>query len=100
MRFWDSRGELHAPISRSSRAGRHDLVREGAVFRRVHPDQMVEKARVLSVGPGPMGIPHVRFAVSFERARFAFFEDGPRVLALASFTEFYKEPVLEAGVAA
>jgi hypothetical protein len=55
---------------------------------------------VLSVAPGPMGIPHVRFAVSFERARFAFFEDGPRVLALSSFTEFYQEPVLEAGVAA
>ena len=47
-----------------------------------------------------MGIPHVRFAVSFERARFAFFEDGPRVLALSSFAEFYQEPVLEAGVAA
>jgi hypothetical protein len=87
-------------FGRSSRAGRQDLVREGAVFRRVHPDQMVEKARVLSVAPGPMGIPHVRFAVSFERARFAFFEDGPRVLALSSFAEFYQEPVLEAGVAA
>ena len=87
-------------FGRSGRSGRQDLVREGAVFRRVHPDHMVEKARVLSVGPGPMGIPHVRFAVSFERARFAFFEDGPRVLALSSFTEFYQEPVLEAGVAA
>ena len=66
-------------FGRSGRSGRQDLVREGAVFRRVHADHMVEKARVLSVGPGPMGIPHVRFAVSFERARFAFFEDGSRV---------------------
>jgi hypothetical protein len=65
----------------------------------VHPGQMVEKAHVLSVAPGPMGIPHVRFSVSFERARFLFFEDGPRVLALSSFTEFYKECV-EGGVAA
>ena len=68
-------------------------MRVGAVFRRVHADQMVEKARVISVAPGPCGIPHVRFAVSFERSRFAFFEDGPRVLALSSFTEFYGESV-------
>ncbi len=86
-------------FGRSSQADRHQLVREGAVFRRVHPDQLVEKARVLSVAPGPMGIPHVRFAVSFERARFAFFEDGPRVLALSSFTEFYQERI-DAGAAA
>lgn len=86
-------------FGRSSRADRQQLVREGAVFRRVHPDQLVEKARVLSVAPGPMGIPHVRFAVSFERARFAFFEDGPRLLALSSFTEFYQERI-DAGVAA
>jgi hypothetical protein len=85
-------------FSRSSRTRRQNIVREGAVFRRVHPDHMVEIARVLSVAPGPMGIPHVRFAVSFTRARFAFFEDGPRVLALTSFTESY-QPV-EAGVAA
>jgi hypothetical protein len=76
-------------FSRSSRSNRQDTVRVGAVFRRVHADQMVEKARA----PGPCGIPHVRFAVSFERSRFAFFEDGPRVLALSSFTEFYAEPV-------
>ena len=80
-------------FSRSSRTTRQDTVRVGAVFRRVHADQMVEKARVISVAPGPCGIPHVRFAVSFERSRFAFFEDGPRVLALSSFTEFYAEPV-------
>jgi hypothetical protein len=54
---------------------------------------------VLSVSPGPMGIPHVRFAVWFERARFPCFEDGPRVLALTSFTEAYREPV-EVGAAA
>ncbi len=84
---------------RSSHSIRQELVKEGAVFRRVHPDQLVEKARVLSVAPGPRGIPHVRFAVSFERARFHFVEDGPRLLALSSFTEFYHEPV-ESGVTA
>lgn len=84
-------------FGRSSRSERREQVQEGAVFRRVHPGQMVEKARVLSVTPGPMGIPHVTFSVSFERARFQFFEDGPRVLALSSFTEFYKERV-EGGV--
>ena len=86
-------------LNRSLRTGRQDLVREGAVFRRVHADHLVEKARVLSVSPGLMGIPHVRFAVWFERARFPCFEDEPRVLALTSFTEAYREPV-EVGAAA
>ena len=86
-------------FGRSSRSNRQELVRVGAIFRRVHPDQMVEKARVIAVAPGPSGIPHVRFAVSFERARFPIFEAGPRVLALSSFTEFYAEPV-ETGAAA
>ena len=80
-------------FGRSSCIARPEQVRAGAVFRRVHPDQLVETARVLSVAPDPNGIPHVRFSVSFERARFARLDAGTRLLALASFTEFYREPV-------
>ena len=48
---------------------------------------------MISVDPGPSDIPHVRFAVSFERSRFHLFEDGPRLLSLSSFTEFYRDLV-------
>jgi hypothetical protein len=68
-------------------------VAPGEMFRRVHPDHTVETALVLGLQTGPLGIPHVRFSVHFERSRFAFFDDGPRILALASFTEYYREPV-------
>ena len=77
----------------SSRERRTELVRVGAMFRRVHDDHLVETARVLSVSEGPLGIPHVRFSVFFERGRFPVFEDGPRILSLSSFTEFYHDPV-------
>lgn len=63
------------------------------MFRRIHDDHLVETARVLSVSEGPLGIPHVRFSVFFERGRFPVFEDGPRILSLSSFTEFYHDPV-------
>jgi len=75
-----------------------DMVKAGAKFRRVHPDQLVETARVLSVAPGPNGIPHVHYAVTFARARCPCFEDGPRVMALPSFAQVYRDPV-EAGAA-
>ena len=76
-------------FGRSSRSNRQELV--SAVLEPLD--------RIEPVAPGPSGIPHVRFAVSFERARFPIFEAGPRVLALSSFTEFYAEPV-ETGAAA
>ena len=86
-------------FGRSARIARPEQVHAGAVFRRTRPDKLVETARVISVTPDQNGIPHVRFAISYERARFSRFEGGTRLLALASFTECYREPV-EAGVAA
>lgn len=67
-------------------------VRAGSVYRRVHPDNIVETARVLSVGKDFFGIPHVRFRVCFERSdhRRRFLEDA-RVLALESFAQQYGE---------
>ena len=77
----------------SSSKNRQKLVQAGATFCRIHPDNLVEKARVISIAPGPSDIPHVRFAVSFERARFHLFDDGPRLLSLSSFAEFYRDPL-------
>ena len=80
-------------FGRSTRQVRPEQVCSGAVFRRIHADHLVETARVLSVVPDQNGIPHVRFSVCFERARFSRQEVGTRMLALASFTECYREPV-------
>ena len=66
-------------------------IKPGDIFRRIHADKTVETALVLGLQQGPIGIPHVRFSVHFERSRFAFFDDGPRILALARFTEHYRD---------
>ena len=79
--------------TRSSAHNRQKLVQAGAIFCHVHHDNLVEKARVISISPGPRDIPHVRFAVSFERSRFHLFDDGPRLLSLSSFAEFYRDPI-------
>jgi hypothetical protein len=70
-----------------------EVVQAGATYRRVHQDQMEETAEVLSVAEDPYGIPHVRFQVSFRRPNRNFFDGGARMLALASFTDRYKEQV-------
>ena len=74
---------------------RHDPakdVKTGAIYRRVHHDNIVETAEVLSIGEDSLGIPHVRFRVCFERPPRTFLEDA-RVLALESFTRQYGGPV-------
>ena len=71
-------------------------IKPGDRFRRVHPDQTVETALVLAIQQGPIGIPHVRFSVHFERSRFSFFDDGPRTLALAIFADHYRDRVTAA----
>lgn len=63
-------------------------VKAGSVFRRVRRDNMIETARVLSVGEDCLGIPHVRFQVCFERPNRTFLKDA-RVLALESFARHY-----------
>ncbi len=65
-----------------------DDVKAGSVFRRIHRDNMVETARVLSVAEDCFGIPHVRFRVCYERPNRMFLEDA-RVLALESFARQY-----------
>lgn len=80
------------------RGSKLEYVRPGSTFQRIHRDQMVETARVLSVGTDAYGIPHVRFQVSFRRPNRNQFDGGARMLALKSFADQYRErvPAVEA----
>ncbi len=63
-------------------------IQEGALFQRTHANNLIETARVLSIGKDSFGIPHVKYEVKFDRSRengHSF--DGPRVLALSVFAE-------------
>ncbi len=40
-----------------------------------------------------LGIPHVRFAVAFDRPSAGRYEGGLRILALRSFIDVYRERV-------
>lgn len=63
---------------------------EGGLFQRKHPHNLIETARVLSIGEDQFGIPHVKYEVKFEHGqnRGRAFE-GPRVLALTVFANNY-----------
>jgi len=67
-----------------------NAVHEGGLFQRRHSHNMLETARVLSIGEDQFGIPHVKYEVKFESSqeRGRSFE-GPRVLALAVFADNY-----------
>ena len=62
----------------------------GVIFERVHPDQLFETAKVISVDTYPFGIPHVRYQIAFQRPNCSIFDEGQRMLALQSFAERYK----------
>ena len=68
-------------------------VRVGLLYRRVHHDNLVETARVLSVGQDSFGIPHVRFEVSVSSPSRTCFQDD-RMLALETFARHYPEQVI------
>lgn len=70
-----------------------EYIRPGTTFRKVHPDKMVETAKVLSVGTDSFGIPHVSFRVSFRRPDQNMFDGGDRLLAIQTFAERYTERV-------
>lgn len=66
----------------------------GAVFRKVRPDNLVEKATVLSVKKDTSGIPHVRFDVALESPTHLRLTDSEqRLLCLQAFTENFPERV-------
>ncbi len=70
-----------------------EAIRAGCVYRRVRADNMVETASVLEITDDSFGIPHVRFRVSIGGADRFLFRDGPRLLALRSFAEQYRERI-------
>jgi hypothetical protein len=71
-----------------------EYVRPGCTFRRIHPDNLVETAKVVAVGTDAHGIPHVKFQVSFARPnRGATSEETSRMLALKTFADRYRERV-------
>ena len=71
-----------------------EYVRPGCMFRRIHPDNLVETAKVVAVGTDAHGIPHVKFHVSFARPnRGNASEETSRMLALKTFADRYKERV-------
>ncbi|MDX1425861.1 MAG: hypothetical protein R3322_22145 [Kiloniellales bacterium] len=69
-------------------------VREGATYRHRVPGELTETAKVLHVGPDPMGITHVRYhvMVESERDKRANFEDS-RTLNIETFSDYFSETV-------
>lgn len=68
-----------------------NLVKAGGVFERTHAHNLIETARVLSIGVDLFGIPHVKYEVKFESSREGGRSfDGPRVLALSVFADTYE----------
>ena len=71
---------------------RIEFVRSGSTFHRTRPDKTVEMARILGMRTDSYGIAHIRYEVSiFKRQRSNTYIHGPRTLALAAFTETYRD---------
>lgn len=67
-----------------------DSIKIGSVYKTANQGNIVEIARVIDVGPDALGIPHVTYDVSVERARLAKYEER-RTLGLQSFAERFRE---------
>ena len=71
-----------------------EFIKAGCLFRRVRSDKTVETAKILSVVSDSFSIPHVRYDLEFRKPFTSVdFCTGPRVLALATFIDIYKERV-------
>ena len=76
------------------RAGATEFIKAGNCFRRKRSDNTVETATVLAVAADSFGIPHVRYRLEFNKPSSPRpIVDGPRVLALQTFAETYRERV-------
>lgn len=65
-------------------------IRPGSVYRRIWPDKTVETATVVAVREDCFGIPHVRYRLCFGLSGSRSYNEGTRVLSLASFSESYR----------
>jgi hypothetical protein len=66
-------------------------VKPGDCYRRAHESGLRETATVLDLCKDPLGIPHVRFRVRFERPACEESETTLRMLALGAFCRAYRE---------
>jgi hypothetical protein len=71
---------------------RHEAspIRQGDIYRRSHPQGVMETATVLSLARDMLGIPHVRFQVRFERRTSTHIDTATRVLAMSAFEAAYR----------
>src|ERR1700737_4111801 len=66
-------------------------IKPGGSYSRNHGLGLKETATVLDLRNDPLGIPHVRFCVRFERQASAHIETIFRMLALGAFRSVYRE---------
>ena len=69
-------------------------LKPGDSYRRPRRDRVAETATVLTLCADPVGIPHVRFNVTFDHVESGRLEGGMRILALRAFCEAYPERVV------
>lgn len=74
-------------------AGPPPEVKPGDSYRRPRGGRFTETATVLDLRTDPFGIPHVRFALAFDRPSVGRYEGGMRILALSSFIDVYCERI-------
>ncbi|HSR72677.1 MAG TPA: hypothetical protein VLL72_09890 [Kiloniellales bacterium] len=71
---------------------RRPEVKVGDVFKAIRDGNIVETAKVLDVAPDSMGVPHVHYEVSIQRANQESYEEK-RTLGLSSFAERFRKTV-------
>jgi len=69
-----------------------DSIKVGSTYKLAHEGNIVEVAKVVDVGPDALGIPHVTYDVSVERARLAKYEER-RTLGLQTFVERFRDAI-------
>jgi hypothetical protein len=71
---------------------RHSVeVKPGETYRRLLGNCVTETATVLDLRNDPLGIPHVRFRVHFERNATETIETALRLLAVPAFQTVYRD---------
>ncbi len=66
-------------------------VAPGHCYSRCRRDNVTERATVMELRADAHGIPHVRFALAFEKPSIGRVEGGLRMLALRAFVAVYRQ---------
>lgn len=74
-----------------ARRARDIDVKPGCRYFRRRRDDVTELATVMDLKPDAFGIPHVRFALVFEKPSIGRVEAGLRMLALNAFVSAYRQ---------